>query len=149
MTEYKIIGKLATMNLIKKIYPVNINRNTIVASFNKFNTIMNDGGHFTEYNVANILCKNVNSKLTNNYKNCKTSKIKNNKRDESVGSCKLSRHMKITQIFSPNINSLTVNTLKMLKNMDINPSILPYSLPVNNINNGKLLVKNANNIEDV
>jgi len=33
--------------------------------------------------------------------------------------------------------------------MNINPNILPYSMLVDKISNGKLLVKGVNNIEDV
>jgi len=67
------------MNLLEKLYPVDVNLKS--SSFH-FNAIMKDGLHFTEHENTGILWENVNykrGKSSSQRKQCLSDKIKKKK----------------------------------------------------------------------
>jgi len=145
--QFEVISNLLTINLLEKIYPVNSNVGTPNnEEYYKFNTIMNDGPHFTEYDYASKLCNKASSVSNRNkYLNCKTEKGKFKRSDST--SCKLGNTLKVKKEI--NINSSTINILKMFKNMNLNSKILPYNINIENIDHEKLLYKDSNSIDEV
>ena len=147
LVEFEIIGNLAAVNLLEKTYPVsvdkNINGNNL--SLYKFNTIINDGPHFPEHGYAEKLCNNAYSRsnIGDKYKQCKS---RHAKRKDSE-TCKMCNQIKARE--NININELTVNTLKMFKELNLDSKILPFISDVNDINDLKLLYKDATSIDEV
>jgi len=147
--EYVIVNNLFIKNLIEKLYPVrlpfsiaDINKQTNNPLSFEFNGILssNAGGHAYEYTSTLNAQQNVN-KIIPLSSNCQ----KNVKR--SGESCKLYNQPRILEISFK--NEVTLGILKQFKEMNLNSNILPYTSEINNINNIKMLVKDANSIDEV
>jgi len=81
------------------------------------------------------------------YTNSRSLKVCNvNNRKRSELSCKY-KQLKIHE--NINLDTLTIDTLKLFKNMNLDSNILPFTMDITNINNIKMLYKNANSIVDV
>jgi len=143
-TEKKIIRDLSKQNLIEKLQPVskNISENL---EFYKFVNIINDMSHNDDLTPSIELVNEAN-KLTIDdqreiYKQCKLLFKR------SLSSCRTGNQIKISKELT--ISFTIINTLKTFKIMDLNSNILPYTSNINDINDIKMLVKDAESINEV
>jgi len=65
----------------------------------------------------------------------------------SLSSCRTGNQIKISKELT--ISFTIINTLKTFKIMDLNSNILPYTSNINDINDIKMLVKDAESINEV
>jgi len=142
--QFGIIGDAATLNLLEKLYPVDMNLHPNKQDKYKFNIILNDGAHFTEYEYASQLSNETNKyRISNLHKNCNSKKAK--RLEGQV--CKLCNNLQTKHDID--IDSPTISTLKMFKDMGLNSNILPFTSNINNINDLKLLYRDARTIDEV
>ncbi|KAG4093523.1 hypothetical protein H8356DRAFT_1311836 [Neocallimastix lanati (nom. inval.)] len=132
------------LNIDEKLQPVskNISENL---EFYKFVNIINDMSHNNDLTPSIELVNEAN-KLTIDdqreiYKQCKLLFKR------SLSSCRTGNQIKISKELT--ISFTIINTLKTFKIMDLNSNILPYTSNINDINDIKMLVKDAESINEV
>ena len=144
--EFEIIGDTAAQNSLEINYPVNYNNRLTTGDhipYSFVGPISSDGTHFREQieNVNLVKYAYEKAKLSKNkYEQC----IGKFKRD---GSCKVCNQLRILQ--GTYIDTTTIETLRMLKEMKLDPNILPYTTEINSINDIKQLLKDANKNDNI
>jgi len=82
----------------------------------------------------------------NNKELCKYKRVR--KRDNSNSLCLNMPGIKTSESIDDKAFK-TLDVLKMFKEMNLNPNILPYTTNLNDINNEKLLIKDAKSVDEV
>ena len=149
--ENEIIADLANQNYLEKAYPVNLNTmgnalNTVDSY--KFESMIgsNSKGHVNELEKSSKLYKKAQSFSA--LPESKYKKLCGGKNAKRAGSkCTVCNNLRILQ--GTYIDTITIETLKMLKNMKLDTKILPYTSEIDNINDIKMLIKDIDNIDDV
>ena len=125
------INCLAKRGFLEKMFPLKIN-----GKFSGIATL--DDKHLIDIENSLNFIRYTNSR------SLKVCNVNNRKRSEL--SCKY-KQLKIHE--NINLDTLTIDTLKLFKNMNLDSNILPFTMDITNINNIKMLYKNANSIVDV
>lgn len=106
--------------------------------------ICSDGSHFygQSKNIRLINTAYSRSSLSQDQRKQQCEGIRKRK-----GDCKICNQLRFLQ--DTYMDTITIETLKMFKEMKLKSTILPYTNDINDINNVEMLVKDAKNFDDV